>query len=41
MSTFRLLGAMALLSTTIATPAPAQEVIYEPGFCAFFYPNAN
>ncbi|MDP1583115.1 MAG: hypothetical protein Q8M18_06780 [Bradyrhizobium sp.] len=41
MPTFRRLGAMALLSTVIATPAPAQEVIYEPGFCAFFYPNAN
>src|ERR1700716_2671993 len=41
MSTFRLLGAVAVLSTAIATPAPAQQVISEPGYCAFFYPNAN
>jgi hypothetical protein len=24
-----------------ATPALAQAVIQEPGYCAFFYPNAN
>lgn len=41
MSTFRLLGAVALLSTAIATPVPAQQVISEPGYCAFFYPYAN
>jgi len=41
MSTFKLLGAVAILSTAIATPAPAQQVISEPGYCAFFYPNAN
>ena len=41
MSTFKLLGAVAVLSTAIATPVPAQQVIYEPGYCAFFYPNAN
>ena len=41
MSTFRLLGAVAVLSTAIATPASAQPVISEPGYCAFFYPNAN
>jgi hypothetical protein len=41
MSTFNLLGAVAILSTAIATPAPAQQVISEPGYCAFFYPNAN
>jgi hypothetical protein len=39
--TFRLFGAVALLSTTIATPVLAQQVIQEPGYCAFFYPNAN
>ena len=41
MSTFKLLGAVAILSTAIATPAPAQQVISEPGYCAFFYPYAN
>ncbi|HEX9361717.1 MAG TPA: hypothetical protein VF922_09155 [Bradyrhizobium sp.] len=41
MSTFKLLGAVAILSTAITTPAPAQQVISEPGYCAFFYPNAN
>jgi hypothetical protein len=41
MSTFKLFGAVAVLSTVIATPVPAQQVISEPGYCAFFYPNAN
>lgn len=41
MSTFKLVGAVAVLSTIVATPAPAQHVISEPGFCAFFYPYAN
>ena len=41
MSTFKLLGAVAILSAAIATPAAAQQVISEPGYCAFFYPNAN
>ena len=41
MSTFKLLGAVVVLSTAIATPVPAQQVISEPGYCAFFYPNAN
>jgi hypothetical protein len=40
MSTFKLLGAVAVLST-VATPLLAQPVISEPGYCAFFYPNAN
>jgi hypothetical protein len=35
-----LLGA-ALLATALASPATAQQVISEPGYCAFFYPNAN
>jgi len=38
---FRLLGAMAVLSAAIAIPVKAQPVISEPGYCAFFYPNAN
>jgi hypothetical protein len=33
--------AMAVLSTAIATPLLAQQVISEPGYCAFFYPYAN
>jgi hypothetical protein len=41
MSTFKLLGAVAILSTAIATPVPAQPVVSEPGYCAQFYPNAN
>jgi hypothetical protein len=41
MSTFKLLGPVAVLSAAMATPAPAQQVISEPGYCAFFYPNAN
>jgi hypothetical protein len=41
MSTFRLLGVMAVLSTAIVTPVTGQPVISEPGYCAFFYPNAN
>ena len=40
MSTPRLLAAMAVLSA-LTGPAAAQQVIYEPGYCAFFYPNAN
>jgi hypothetical protein len=35
-----LLGA-ALLAAALAGPAAAQEVIYNPGYCAQFYPNAN
>jgi hypothetical protein len=41
MSTFRLIGAMAVVSATIATPVRAQQVMSEPAYCAFFYPNAN
>ena len=35
-----LLGA-ALVAAALAGPAQAQEVIYNPGYCAQFYPNAN
>jgi hypothetical protein len=31
----------AVAGPLIATPALAQEVIDEPGYCAFYYPNAN
>jgi hypothetical protein len=41
MSIFRFLGAIVVLSTVIAAPALAQQVISEPGYCAQFYPNAN
>ena len=41
MTKFALLGAAALLSAMAAAPATAQEVIYNPGYCAQFYPNAN
>ena len=41
MSAFRLLGVVFVLSTAIATPVPAQQVISEPGYCAQFYPYAN
>jgi hypothetical protein len=41
MTKFALLGSAALLSLTAATPSMAQEVIYNPGYCAQFYPNAN
>jgi hypothetical protein len=41
MSTFRLIGAVAVLSAAIATPVRAQQAMSEPAYCAFFYPNAN
>jgi hypothetical protein len=45
MSIYRLVGAAAALAVISApammTPAMAQQVISEPGYCAFFYPNAN
>ena len=40
MTKYALLGA-ALLATALASPVVAQQVISEPGYCAFFYPNAN
>lgn len=40
MSRYRLVGAAAALAVMTA-PATAQQVIYEPGYCAFYYPNAN
>jgi hypothetical protein len=33
-------GAAAALAV-MTVPAMAQHVIYEPGYCAFYYPNAN
>ena len=40
MAMYRLLGTAAALAM-ITWPATAQHVIEEPGYCAFFYPNAN
>jgi hypothetical protein len=36
-----ILGAAAVLASALANPALAQQVIYNPGYCAQFYPNAN
>jgi len=42
MTKFGLLGAAAVvLSSALAGPAMAQQVVYNPGYCAQFYPNAN
>ena len=38
---FALIGAAAVVAATAATPALAQAVIEDPGYCAQFYPNAN
>jgi hypothetical protein len=36
-----IVGTAALLASALAAPAGAQQVIYNPGYCAQFYPNAN
>jgi hypothetical protein len=42
MTKLGLLGAAGvILSSALASPVMAQEVIYNPGYCAQFYPNAN
>ena len=38
---FALIGAAAVATAAFATPALAQAVISDPGYCAQFYPNAN
>ncbi len=40
MATYRLLGAAALFAM-VPAPATAQQAMGEPGYCAFYYPNAN
>jgi hypothetical protein len=40
MSKYAMLGA-ALLAAAFVTPASAQAVVEDPGYCAQFYPNAN
>jgi len=42
MTRLAMLAAAAFVAASaLATPATAQEVIYNPGYCAQFYPNAN
>jgi hypothetical protein len=38
---FALIGAVAIATAAFVTPALAQAVIEDPGYCAQFYPNAN
>jgi hypothetical protein len=41
MTPFKFLGAVAILSAFIATPALAQHMIEEPGLFAFYHPNGD
>src|SRR5450432_1665376 len=42
MTKFGLLGVAAVvLSSALASPVMAQQVIYNPGYCAQYYPDAN
>jgi hypothetical protein len=41
MMKFALIGAVLIATPTLVSPASAQHVIEEPGYCAQFYPNAN
>jgi hypothetical protein len=36
-----LVSAALITTARLASPASAQHVIEEPGYCAQFYPNAN
>ena len=38
---YALIGAAAFAAAAVATPALAQAVIDDPGYCAQYYPNAN
>jgi hypothetical protein len=38
---YGLIGGAALAAAAVATPALAQAVIDDPGYCAQYYPNAN
>jgi hypothetical protein len=38
---FVLIGAAAVAAAAFASPALAQQVIEDPGYCAQFYPDAN
>jgi hypothetical protein len=41
MTTLKLLGAAAVLSTALAAPLMAQEATQEPGMVGFNYPNSH
>jgi hypothetical protein len=41
MTTFKLLGAAAVLSALIVSSASAQPVVQEPGLVAFYHPESN
>src|SRR4051812_48193494 len=41
MTKAKIFATAAILASAIASPAMAQEVIYNPGYCAQYYPNAN
>jgi hypothetical protein len=41
MTTFKLFGALAILSALTAAPALAQHMIEEPGMYAFYHPNGD
>ena len=41
MTSFKLLGAAALLSAAFASQAFAQAAVQEPGAFAFYHPNAD
>jgi hypothetical protein len=38
---FASIGAVAVATAAFVTPALAQAVISDPGYCAQFYPDAN
>ena len=38
---YAIIGAALVAFAVLGTPVQAQEVISNPGYCAFFYPNAN
>jgi hypothetical protein len=41
MTRFKFLGAVAILSALVATPALAERMIDEPGMYAFYHPNSD
>lgn len=41
MARLTIVGATAILASALATSAIAQQVIYNPGYCSQYYPNAN
>jgi hypothetical protein len=38
---FASIGVAAVVTAAFVTPALAQAIIEDPGYCAEFYPNAN